>query len=101
MNAATGKVTVVPAPGPDAITVAWRRAFPANIRAGAPDLLDELSATPRQVAIVPPGGSTPETDAAFRAEVSRLYARMRASLAAGDLKAFGAAYDSLGTVVGR
>jgi hypothetical protein len=33
--------------------------------------------------------------------VLRLYGRMRSALAAGDLKAFGAAYDSLGAVVGR
>ena len=100
VNAATGRVTVVPAPNPDAIAAAWRVRFPANIRAGAPDLLDELTATPRVSASPAVPGSSP-TDSAFRSEVIRLYARMRAALAVGDLKAFGAAYDSLGAVVGR
>ena len=101
INAATGKVTVVPATSPDPIAVSWRLNFPSNIRAGAPDLLDELTATPRVTATGPAGSTGSPTDAAFRAEVVRLYARMRAALATGDLKAFGAAYDSLGAVVGR
>ncbi len=101
VSAATGKVTLVPSTSPDAIAVAWRRAFPANIRPGVPDLLEELSAGPQPVALSGPLGGSPATNAAFRAEVSRLYARMRSALAAGDLKAFGAAWDSLGTVVGR
>src|SRR5687767_1270468 len=101
VNAATGKVTVVPASSPDPTAVSWRLNFPSNIRAGAPDLLDELTATPRVTAPGPvPSGGSP-TDSAFRAEVVRLYARMRAALVIGDLKAFGAAYDSLGAVVGR
>jgi hypothetical protein len=33
--------------------------------------------------------------------VTRLYNRMRAALAAADLKAFGIAYDSLGAIIGR
>ena len=101
INAATGKVTFVPAGSPDAIAVSWRLNFPSNIRAGAPDLLDELTATPRVTAAGPGSRAPSPTDAAFRAEVVRLYARMRAALAIGDLKAFGAAYDSLGSVVGR
>jgi len=101
VNAATGKVTVVPAAMPDPIASAWRVRFPSNIRAGAPDLLDELTATPRISASASPLTGSSPTDSAFRSEVIRLYARMRAALAAGDLKAFGAAYDSLGGVVGR
>ncbi len=101
VNAATGKVTFVPTTTPDPIALAWRHDFPANIRAGAPDLLDALTATPRfgSASAALPGG-TP-TDAAFKAEVIRLYARMRSALASGDLKAFGAVYDSLGAVVGK
>jgi hypothetical protein len=33
--------------------------------------------------------------------VTRLYNRMRAALAAADLKAFGIAYDSLGALIGQ
>jgi uncharacterized membrane protein (UPF0182 family) len=99
-NAASGRVTMVPTTTPDPIAMAWRTRFPSNIRAGAPDLLDELTATPQ----LPPGSSpaaASPSDAAFRAEVVRLYSSMRAALARGDLKAFGAAYDSLGAVVTR
>jgi hypothetical protein len=32
--------------------------------------------------------------------VTRFYLRMRGALAAGDLKAFGIAYDSLGMTIG-
>jgi uncharacterized membrane protein (UPF0182 family) len=101
VNAATGRLILVPDPSADAIAVAWRQAFPANFRAGAPDILDELSALPRVSSAPAPIQKGSVTDTVFRAEVSRLYARMKAALAAGDLKGFAAAYDSLGAVVGR
>ena len=100
VNSLTGRVVIVPAPSPDPIAMAWRRRFPQNIRAGAPDILDALTATPRPLASSLPGvilGS----DSAFRSEVTRLYLRMRGALAAGDLRAFGAAYDSLGILIGK
>jgi uncharacterized membrane protein (UPF0182 family) len=100
INSMTGRVTIVPAPSPDPIAAAWRAHFPENIRAGAPDILDELTATPRPAVSTsfPIAGGT---DSAFRANVTRLYLRMRGALVAGDLKSFGIAYDSLGLVVGR
>ena len=100
INAMTGRVTIVPAPSADPIASAWRTRFPENIRAGAPDILDELTATPRP----PVNLSLPiasGTDSAFRANVTRMYLRMRGALAGGDLKAFGIAYDSLGMIIGR
>ena len=39
------------------------------------------------------------SDSAFRASVTRFYNRMRAALAAANLKDFGIAYDSLGALV--
>ncbi|MEO5903296.1 MAG: hypothetical protein ABIQ55_04725, partial [Gemmatimonadaceae bacterium] len=81
---------------------AWRTRFPALIRAGAPDILDALTSSP--TALLPEPGPTifpAESDAAFRANVTRFYARMRGALSAGDLKAFGLAYDSLGAIVGK
>ena len=92
---------LVPAPSPDPIAMAWRARFPSNFRAGAPDILDALTATPRIPAASYVAGGSAATDSVFRSEVTRLYLRMRGALAAGDLKAFGAAYDSLGMLVGR
>jgi uncharacterized membrane protein (UPF0182 family) len=101
VNSMTGRVTIVPATSPDQIAMTWRARFPQNIRAGAPDLLDALTAAPRPPFAIP-GAAIPATsDSSFRSEVTRLYLRMRSALAAGDLKAFGAAYDSLGLIVGR
>jgi uncharacterized membrane protein (UPF0182 family) len=100
VNSLTGRVIIVPAPSADPIAMAWRKRFPQNFRAGAPDILDALTATPRPLASTLPGvilGS----DSAFRSEVTRLYLRMRGALAAGDLKSFGAAYDSLGILIGK
>ncbi len=102
VNAITGRTVVVPAPGADPIAMAWRSHFPALIRPGAPDLLDALTPSPR----VNPPSVTPNpfpagSDAAFRADVARLYSRMKSALTAGDLKAFGFAYDSLGAVIGK
>ena len=100
INSMTGRVIIVPDPSADPIATAWRAHFPENIRAGAPDILDELTATPRPAvsASLPIASGT---DSAFRANVTRLYLRMRGALVAGDLKAFGIAYDSLGLVIGR
>ncbi|MEO7367101.1 MAG: UPF0182 family protein [Gemmatimonadaceae bacterium] len=100
VNAATGRTIVVPTPGADPVATAWRARFPALIRPGAPDLLDALTSS--QSAQIPESGSAifpTGSDAAFRANVTRLYARMRSALSGGDLKAFGASYDSLGALV--
>jgi uncharacterized membrane protein (UPF0182 family) len=101
INSMTGRLTVVPAPSPDPIASSWRSRFPANIRAGTSDLLDDLTATPRVASGLPGATTESPSDAAFRSEVTRLYMRMRGALAAGDLKGFAAAYDSLGTLVAR
>lgn len=100
-NSGTGRVMIVADQSPDPISVAWRTKFPELFRAGRPDILDALTASPagagsNEVGRGPfPAGS----DTAFRSAVSRLYARMRQSLMAGDLRGFGAAYDSLGAVI--
>ncbi len=100
-NSSTGRVTIVPDPNADPIAVAWRARFPALYRAGGTDLLDELTARAREAPAILPSVPRPETDSAFHAEITRLYARMRGALASGNLAAFAAAYDSLGAVIGR
>ena len=85
-------------PMPDPIAQSWMAAFPNGADYRAPAVAHELTATPWS----PVGTDTAvaATDSSFRAAVTRLYNRMRAALAAADLKAFGAAYDSLGTLIG-
>jgi uncharacterized membrane protein (UPF0182 family) len=100
INARTGAAFIVPAASVDPITAAWRTRFPQLFRSGSRDILDALRPFPS----APPGSAVrrpTSPDSVFRSDVSRLYARMRAALAAGDLKAFAAAWDSLGVVVGR
>ncbi len=102
VNARTGRMTIVPDPTPDPIAVTWRARFSGMFRPGRADILDALT-------VNPVGDTTATTarhfpsgdDSAFRRDVARLYARMRQALTAGDLKAFGAAYDSLGAVIRR
>ena len=102
VNSRTGRVIVVPAPVPDPIAASWRARFPANFRAGSQDILDELAASPSEPSRgIPAFGASSAGDSSYRAEVARLYNRMRAALASGDLKAFGAAYDTLGLVILR
>jgi len=100
-NSLTGRVMIVADQSPDALGAAWRAQFPSLFRPGRPDILDVLTANST-------GGDESETgrgplpagsDTAFRSAVSRLYSRMRRALMAGDLKGFGAAYDSLGAVI--
>lgn len=100
VNAATGRMLIVPVSSADPIATGWRQHFAANFRAGAPDLLDELTVASRSAtgAVMP--ARPPGTDAEFRAEAARLYSRMRAALSAGNLAAFGAAWDTLGAVIG-
>ncbi|MEJ7758940.1 MAG: UPF0182 family protein [Gemmatimonadaceae bacterium] len=102
INSRTARVTVVPAPSPDPIAASWRARFPAVFRSGSPDILSELSPVPTTpFGRTLPSGIAGTGDSAFRVEVNRLYKRMRATLAAGDLPGFAAAYDSLGRVIGR
>ncbi len=101
VNARTGKVTVVPALSPDPIAANWRARFPASFRPGSQDILNELTRAPSRAAYRGPAGLASASDSAFRVEVTRLYGRMRDALAAGDLKSFGAVYDSLGAAIGR
>jgi uncharacterized membrane protein (UPF0182 family) len=98
VNARTARVMIAADPSPDPISLAWMTAFPNSADFRAPGVVRDLTTTPWEpVASVPLAAN----DSAFRAEVTRLYNRMRAALAAANLRAFGIAYDSLGALIGH
>jgi uncharacterized membrane protein (UPF0182 family) len=97
VNGRTARVMIAAVTNPDPIYQAWMTAFPNSADYRAPGIARELTATPWE----PVSSETSTTsDSSFRAAVTRLYNRMRAALAAADLKAFGIAYDSLGAIIG-
>jgi len=96
VNARTGRVTIAADPAPDPISQAWTAAFPNAADYRAPGIARELTTAPWEPVSTAPGLTG---DSTFRAAVARLYNRMRAALAAADLKAFGIAYDSLGALI--
>ena len=97
VNARTARVMMAADPTPDPIAQAWMTAFPNAADYRAPGIARELTATPWAPIAVE--SSPIASDSSFRAAVTRLYNRMRAALAAADLKAFGIAYDSLGAII--
>jgi hypothetical protein len=98
VNARTARVMIAADPSPDPISLAWMAAFPNSADFRAPGVVRDLTTTPWE-----PVPSVPlaANDSAFRAEVTRLYNRMRAALAAANLREFGIAYDSLGALIGH
>ena len=98
VNARTARVMIAASPSPDPISVAWMAAFPNSADYRAPGVVRELTTTPWE-----PVPSVPAAvgDSAFRSSVTRLYNRMRAALAAANLRDFGIAFDSLGTLIGH
>lgn len=97
VNARTARVWIAADPAPDPVSSAWMTAFPNSAGYRAPAIMRELTTTPWEPVSREPGAPA---DSSFRGIVTRLYNRMRAALAAADLKAFGIAYDSLGAVIG-
>jgi uncharacterized membrane protein (UPF0182 family) len=98
VNARTGRVMIAADQAPDPIAQAWITEFPSTADYRAPGIVRELTTAPWEP-VSPESGVT--IDSTFRASVTRLYNRMRAALAAADLKAFGIAYDSLGALIER
>ncbi len=96
VNARTGRVMIAAEAAPDPISQAWTTAFPNSADYRAPGIARELTTVPWQPVSTESGLTI---DSTFRAAVTRLYNRMRAALAAADLKAFGIAYDSLGALI--
>jgi uncharacterized membrane protein (UPF0182 family) len=98
VNARTARVMIAADQAPDPIAQAWTTEFPSTADYRAPGIVRELTTAPWEP-VSPESGVT--IDSTFRASVTRLYNRMRAALAAADLKAFGIAYDSLGALIER
>lgn len=96
VNARTGRVMIAAEAAQDPIAQAWTASFPNAADYRAPGIARELTTAPWEPVPTAPGLTA---DSAFRAVVTRLYNRMRAALAAADLKAFGVAYDSLGALI--
>ena len=97
VNARTARLMIAADPAPDPIAAAWMTAFPNSADYRAPAVARELTTTPWAPASAETSSAV--GDSSFRAAVTRLYNRMRAALAAADLKAFGIAYDSLGALI--
>jgi uncharacterized membrane protein (UPF0182 family) len=97
VNARTARVMMAADPTLDPITQTWMTAFPNAADYRAPGIARELTTTPWSPLAT--DSSPAATDSTFRASVTRLYNRMRAALAAADLRAFGIAYDSLGALI--
>jgi uncharacterized membrane protein (UPF0182 family) len=97
VNARTARVLIAADPNPDPIAQAWMTAFPNTSDYRAPGILRELTTAPWQP--VSAEGTSVRSDSTFRTDVTRLYNRMKAALAAGDLAAFAHAYDSLGALI--
>jgi uncharacterized membrane protein (UPF0182 family) len=98
VSARTGRVMIAADQAPDPIAQAWTAAFPSSADYRAPGIVHELTTAPWEPVSAESGATI---DSTFRASVTRLYNRMRAALAAADLKAFGVAYDSLGALIQR
>ena len=95
VSGGTAATLIVPDSTLDPVARAWFGAHPG--RYIAPRVPADMIAPP-PVPPVQPTGSSPE-DQLFRQNVNRIYDRMRASLDSGNLRAFGATFDTLGMVV--
>lgn len=101
VHAGTGRVTLFAADTLDPVAKAWIARYPSLVVSGARSWKRELSGLPPGDRDEIGGPQMPSTDSTFRARTTALYNRMRAALAAGDLAAFGAAFDTLGMVVSQ
>lgn len=95
VSGGTGMTRVVPDSVLEPIARAWFDGHPGQyLTRSLPLSMTAAPPIPAQAAVQPVGG-----DNGFHADVARIYARMRAALDSSDLRAFGAAFDSLGLIV--
>lgn len=97
VSGGTGASVIVPDSTPDPVARAWFATHPGGYL--APAVPAAMLEPPRVRAPAVPASSTPAAESAFRRAVEHAYARMRAALDSGNLRAFGVAFDSLGIAV--
>ncbi len=95
VSGGTATTVIVPDSSLDPVARAWFGSHPGRYL--VPRLPSQMI-TPPPVSPVQPSNSKPE-DQAFRKDVGRIYDRMRAALDSGNLRGFGAAFDTLGMVI--
>lgn len=96
VSGGTAATVIVPDAVLDPISRAWFGAHPGAYL--TPTLPPPMVAPPQ----TPPATTAAPTGAAaeaFHRDVTRIYERMRSALDSGDLRSFGAAFDSLGVVI--
>jgi hypothetical protein len=101
VHSGTGRTTLFPADSLDPVAKAWISRYPGLFAIGVRNWKSELSSSPATDGPDAMQPEMPSTDSTFRARTSALYNRMRAALAAGNMGAFGAAFDTLGMVVSQ
>jgi uncharacterized membrane protein (UPF0182 family) len=98
VNARTGRVFGALDIPPEPVAAGWIRKFESPQSLVRAQLVQRALSMSSLDSRSPPVSAS---DTSFRASVIRLYDRMHSALSAGDLRGFGLAYDSLGTLVGR
>jgi uncharacterized membrane protein (UPF0182 family) len=95
VSGGTATTVIIPDSVLDPIARAWFGGHPGRyIVSRLPDAL----ISPPPVPPLQPSGSSAQ-DQIFRQDVGRIYARMRAALDSGNLRNFGAVFDTLGMVI--
>lgn len=95
VSGGTAATMIVPDSALDPVARAWFSAHPGSYI--VPRLPTDMITPPPVQPVVPAASSA--ADQLFRQNVGRIYERMRATLDSGDLRAFGAAFDSLGVII--
>lgn len=97
VSGGTGATIIVPDSTPGPVARAWFAAHPGGYI--APTVPAAMLERPQVPAVTAPQRASTASDSAFHRAVEHAYARMRAALDTGNLRAFGIAFDSLGIAV--
>jgi len=97
VSGGTGATAIVPDSSLDPVARAWFATHRGSYV--APALPASMLEQPHSETPAAPTHASSMADSAFRRAVEHAYARMRAALDSGNLRAFGIAFDSLGIAV--